>query len=431
VTVDWDRFREDSNYDEFHDNAPETGSANTGASGGLIREKTLGIYGEVNGDVEIGDLRLRYNAGLRWVKTKQRIGGRVSIPDPRNADPDGNGPLPACPGGNAIGNPLDGACYPNLVNFVTFDNSYDNWLPSVSGALNITRNAIVRASVSRTMTRPDPNAMLPGLNFSSPSADVGTVGNSALEPYKSFNIDVGFEYYTGREGLIAVAAFRKALTGFTINGTNTVPFSALAQYGVTFETLTPTQQGAINARGGPNSAEVVLQQQVNAEGTLKVNGLEFTWVQPLDFLLDRYLGLPGFGFNANLTLIDQKASGAAASSVVALGVPPVTYNITGYYERGGFSARLSTTFTRGSQTANANQNGIPAAALFGDDYQQWDFSSRLDLGRVFGIDHLPELTFDIINITKAKQRSYFQFENATFTSYEPGRTILVGFRGSF
>ena len=40
-------------------------------------------------------------------------------------------------------------------------------------------------------------------------------------------------------------------------------------------------------------------------GTLKVNGLEVTWVQPLDFLLGRYLGVTGFGFTANLTIIDQ------------------------------------------------------------------------------------------------------------------------------
>jgi TonB-dependent receptor len=427
VTVDWDRFRQDSNYDQFHDEAPESGGANTGASGGLIQEKSLGVYGEVNGDFDIGDMRLRYNAGVRWVQTKQSIGGRVSIPDPRNSqDPDGAGPLPAaCPGGGA--NLRDGSCFPNIVNFVILDNKYDNWLPSASAALNITDAAIVRASVSRTMTRPDPSAMLPGLAFGSPSADVGTVGNSALEPYKSFNIDLGFEYYTGAEGFIGVAAFRKALTGFTVLGSQTVPFSFLEQFGVTFDTLNPTQQAAINSRGGPGAATVVLQQQVNAEGTLKVNGLEFTWVQPLDFLLGG-IGLEGFGFNANVTLIDQKGSGAAPA--VALGVSDLTYNLTAYYENHGVSARLSTTFNRGSQVSGLNQNGIPAAALFSDDYQQWDFSSRLDLGEIFGMDYLPELTFDVINIFKEEQRSYFQFENAAFTHYKPGRTILIGFRGS-
>lgn len=414
VTVDWDKFKADSKYDQFHDAAPEAGSSNTGASGGFIGEETLGAYGEVNGIQQVDGHDLRFNVGLRWVQTDQKVGGRVSLPDPRNTPPAlGGAQLP------------DGARYPNITNFVYIKNKYDNWLPSASAAYNVADNAVVRAAVSRTMTRPDPNAQLPGLNFSTPSADVGSVGNSALAPYISENIDLGFEYYTGREGYIGVAAFRKAITGFTVNGSNTVPFSALAAYGVTFDTLSPTQQAAINSRGGPASATVVLQQQVNAEGRLTVNGLEFNWVQPLDFLLEDVV--PGLGFLANATIIDQKGKGAAPA--VAIGVADYTYNVTGYYEHGGVSARISQTFTKGAQTSGLNQNGIPAAALFSDDYRQWDFSSSLDLNEVLGRQGLPQLTFDVINLSNAKQRSYFQFDNATFTSYTPGRTFMIGLRG--
>jgi hypothetical protein len=69
--------------------------------------------------------------------------------------------------------------------------------------------------------------------------------------------------------------------------------------------------------------------------------------------------------------------------------------------------------------------------LFTDDYRQWDFSSSFKLGQIFGYQHLPELTFDVVNITKEKQRSFFQFENAAFTEYKPGRTIMIGLRGTF
>ncbi|MBC9033424.1 TonB-dependent receptor [Sphingomonas sp. JC676] len=424
ITVDWNKFKAASNYDFFHDTAPEAGGANTGASGGYVRERTIGGYAEVNGNLPIGDNRLQLNAGVRWVKTLQTIGGRVTLPDPRNtpADPDGAGPLPAP-------TPLDGGLYPNVVNFVYTDNDYTNFLPSASAAFHIGDHAVVRAAVSRTMTRPNPSSMLPGLSFGSPSADVGTVGNSALEPYISDNIDLGFEYYTGAEGYIGFAAFRKAVTGFTVNGNVTVPFSALAQYGVTYSTLNPTQQAAIDSRGGPNAATVVLTQQVNASGTLKVNGLELNWVQPLDFLLDRYLGVKGFGFNANMTLINQSGSGAAPA--VATGVSPLTYNISAYYENHGISLRMSTTFNQGNQISSANQNGITAAALFSDDYQQWDFSSSFDLNEMFGAKHLPELTVDVQNLTKASQRTYFQYENATYTLFNPGRVVMLGLRGRF
>jgi len=428
VTVDWNAFKAASNYDAFHNAAPEAGSSNTGASGGYVREKVIGAYAEVNGDLQIGDNNhLNYNAGVRYVRTDQTIGGRVSISDPRNSqDPDGAGPLPnACPG---TGNPRDGSCYPNITNFVYTDSRYENWLPSVSGAFHIGDAAVVRAAVSRTMTRPNPNTMLPGLNFSTPSADVGSVGNPSLDPYLSTNIDLGFEYYTGKEGYVGFTAFRKAVTGFTTTGTVTVPFTALAAYGVTYDTLTPTQQIAINSRGGPNSATVVLNQQVNATGTLKVNGLEVNWVQPLDFLLGK-IGLNGFGFNANLTLIDQTGSGAAPA--VAVGVSPVTYNITGYYEKGGINVRLSTTFQRGSVSSDANQNGIALARLYSNDYQQFDMSASVDFAEVFDLKWGPELTLDVINLTKEKQRSYFQFDNAAFTLYDPGRQVMIGLRGRF
>jgi TonB-dependent receptor len=342
----------------------------------------------------------------------------VSLTDPRNPPPPASGP-----------NPADGSLYENVVNFVETESEYENWLPSASAALNITDNAVIRAGLSRTMTRPNPNDMLPGLNFSSPSADVGTVGNSELDPFLSDNIDLGFEYYTGGAGYVGVAAFRKGIEGFTVLGSRSVPFSELAQYGVTFASLTPTQQAAINSRGGPNAATVVLQQQVNASGRLTVNGLEFNWVQPLDFLLIG-IGLDGFGFTANYTIVDQKGEGAAPA--VAIGVAPETYNATFYYENHGVSARISTTYAEGAQASGFNQNGIPLAALFGDDYQQWDFSGSIDFGELFGwSEFVPQLTVDVINLTNEEQRNYFQFTNATFTQYDPGRTVIVGLRGRF
>jgi TonB-dependent receptor len=381
-------------------------SSNTGANGGLVEEKTAGAYFEINGSTDARDLKLRYNAGLRWVQTDQTIGGRVSIPDPRNTDP-ANG---------------QGGFYPNIVNFVETTNTYDNLLPSASLSVGLTDNAIARAAISRTMTRPDPNAMLPGLSFTSPSADIGTVGNPALDAYLSDNLDLGFEYYTGREGLIGVAVFRKLIEGFTVNGSATVPFSALAPYGVTYNTLTPTQQAAIDARGGPAVATVVLNQQVNASGKLTVDGIEFTYVQPLP---------AGFGLAANYTIVDQRGDGAAPA--IAIGVAPHTYNLTPYYERGGISVRLSGTRNEGSQVSGSNQNGIPAAALFSDTYTQWDLGTTFDLAAIMHRkgSALPQITLDVINLSDEDQRSYFQFANATFTNYTPGRQVVLGVRGHF
>lgn len=415
ITVDWDKVKADTDYEGFLSRATETGSGSSGANGGLIREKVTGTFVEANGIFDIGDNTLRLNGGVRYVRTEQIVGGRVSVPDGRNAT------IP------------DGGRYPNTITFPTTRTVYSNFLPSASVAFDFGGKAVARASISRTMTRPDPNAMLPGASFVQPSADVGTVGNSALDPYISDNIDVGFEYYTGGEGVIAFAAFRKSITGFTVNGLTTVPFSFFEQYGITIDSLTQAQRDALATRAQPGQAlrdvNVVVQQQVNADGKLKVNGLEFQITQPLDFLT-QYVGVSGFGVQANLTLIDQKGEGAGAPAV-AIGVAPKTYTLTGYYEGNGLSTRLTYTYNQGSQSSGNNQNGIQQAAIFGRSYSQLDFSGNLDLAEIFNNDYLPTVVVNVINITKEAQSSYFQFPNATFNEYNPGRTVLVGIRGKF
>ncbi len=290
------------------------------------------------------------------------------------------------------------------------------------------------------MTRPDPTAMLPGIGFSSPSADTGTISNPALSPYISNNIDIGFEYYTGGEGLIGVAAFRKSITGFTVNDNKTMPFSALAQYGITYDTLTPTQQtgicGRVNkvlpslhrsrCRRNERRYDPAGQCQRQADRQRPRGPIcPAAGLHPRQDRSER-----GFGFQGNLTIVDQQGKGSGAPPI-AIGVSPMTYVLTGYYDRGAISARLSYTFNEGSQGSSANQNGIPNAAIWGDDYAQLDFSASLDLSKVFGHDNLPQLTLDATNITKSHQRSYFQYSNATFTDYMPGRGIMIGLRGKF
>ncbi|MBY8829870.1 TonB-dependent receptor [Hephaestia mangrovi] len=413
VTVDFDKFKSATNYDEFHANETDSGGSTTGASGGVIEEKTPAAYAEVNGNLPIGDNSLRFGAGLRFVHTDQTIGGRVSISDPRNTRDDGTS-LP------------DGALYPNVTTFVYTHNKYDAWLPAINLAYNIGQHAVVRAAYSKTMTRPDPSAQLPGVNFSDISAAQASIGNSALKPYFSDNIDLGFEYYTGNGGLISFDAFRKSIKGFTQNNVVTQPFSYLAQYGITYQSLGSIQKTAIDLRGGPDVATIQVTSQINVPNRLDINGLEFQVVQSLD-PLTRLIGITGFGVNANATIIDQSNNGPA----VALGVSKYTYNLTGYYESHGIQLRVTQTYRSGTQSSGLNQNGIAEAAIYSDPYRENDFSSIFDLNTIFGTDHLPQLTFDIVNFTNSTLRSYFQYPNATYNEYKPGRQFLIGVRGTF
>jgi len=386
ITVDFDRFMADTNYHELSRNAPENNSSPTGASTGGVDEETYGAYIEVNGTTDIADRNLSFNLGTRYVTTDQLISGPVTIGSVRE--------------------------YQNL------DSTYDAFLPSFNSTLDVMDDVKLRLSASRTLTRANPSAMLPATQFSDPSAQQATQGNPNLSPYLSTNFDIGGEWYTGDEGYVGVTFFNKQVTGFTVLGTNTIPFLEL---GVPYDTLTDLQRGAIDSRGGPNTATVTVQQQVNAPGNLELRGQEITWVQPLDMIIE------GLGFNANFTKIDQKGEGQGAPAQ-AIGVSPQTYNFTGYWENYGASLRLAYTGEDAQVISGPNQNGISFAQLKADERGQWDLSASYQFEDVVTE---PMLTLNISNLTGEPLRTTYQYDNAAFTFYDPGYTATLGIRGSF
>ncbi|MCR5878625.1 TonB-dependent receptor [Phenylobacterium sp. J367] len=400
VAVDYDRFFADTNYSELASTAPFSASANTAARSGVIDENTKGAYAEFNGRTDVGAWQLRFNGGVRYVSTEQEITGPVTFT-------------------------VAGV---QTTEFQTRKSRYDAYLPSFNAVLQVRDDVNLRLSASRTLTRPNPADMLPGTTFSDPSAQEANQGNPNLTPFFSNNFDIGAEWYTGAEGYVGIVGFNKVISGWTQVGTTTIPFS---QLGIPFESLTATQQTAINNRGGPNSATVNVRQQINVGGTLTIRGYEANWVQPLSFLLD------GLGFQANYTRIYQSASGAGAPPV-AVGVSPYTYNVTGYYDHGPASIRVSYVYNARQTGSAGPENGItlpnpeggtPIPARFRNDaYGQWDLSAGYQFE---GFLTEPRITLDVINITKEDQRTAFVWPNATQSFYSGSRTILLGIRGKF
>lgn len=441
INVDYAKFFKAANYSEFsYPNASVTGNTTLGVGSGEIDEKNYGIYGELNGELELKEHKLSYNFGLRWIDTLQSVSGPVSYNDPRNivsADCSSLGSA-SCQTGSTFAALPDGALYPNVVNSLTTKRNYQAVLPSLNLTFAIWNDLQIRVAMSRTMTRANPNLMLPGLNFSDQSAEQAIIGNSSLKPYFSFNVDLGAEWYTGDEGYLSIALFRKSINGFVVNSTLTQPFASLAPFGITYATLNKTQQTAIDARGGPDVATVQLSQITNISSRLIIRGIELSTVQPLDVLLAQY-GMEGFGVTANLTIVDQFSRNAT----VATGVSHYTYNLVGYYEHNGLSLHASYVFNDKQAFTDTNQNGIclpniasgtcpGGARLYNSAYGQFDFSSSLKMSRLFGrLPSDPEVMFSAKNLTKSKLRSYFQYSNATYANYEPGTTYVFGVRGSF
>jgi len=411
------------------------GAGNTGTASGAEEERNAGFYGMVSGMLNLDNRKLKYNFGLRWVQTLQNIISPVQHGDPRN--------------GGAV--PLkDGGFYPNFFTFVNERRMYSAFLPSANFVYEVTDDFQVRASFSRTMTRPNVNSMIDSVNFGDVAVTNATKGNPLLKPYFSNNIDLGAELYTGGAGYIGIDVFRKSISGFTVTTSFPQTFPFLAQYGITYGTLSPQQQSALDLKtagvGGSNSANlpIIVSQSNNAQGLLTVNGMELDYSQPLDFLLAEH-GLPGFGFTGNVTITDQKSSGALPA--IAGGVAPLTYNTTAYYEHGGAMIRFSYTWTDKYYTTgntggilglclpniSAQSAGCTAGPYFiTAPYGQLDMSSSYRLSNLFGdVPGDPELTFDIQNLTKSKLRTYEQYDYITNTYYDSGSLYMFGIRAQF
>jgi TonB-dependent receptor len=399
ISVDYDAFFAATNYHALSAAAPVGTGAATGAANGTIEEKTLGYYIEFNGQSEFFDKTLRYNFGGRFADTDQFVAGPVTLNN-----------------GTTV----------TIVEASTEDD-YSEFLPSFSAALNVTDDIVVRFAGSKTITRANPRDLLPNATFSDPSAQAVTLGNPDLEPFLSTNVDLGGEWYTGDEGYIGLTLFQKQITGFTVGNLTVVPFASLAPLGITFDTLSPTQQTAITSRGGPNNATVNATQQVNASGKLRIRGYEAVWVQPLSFITD------GLGFQLNYTDVSQRPEGGTGQPAVAVGISPTTYNGTIYYDHGPASIRLSYVYNDKQIASGTNQEGLTGNRFWTDEYDQLDLSASWTFE---GLPSSPQLTLNVINITGETQRQTWgndsiQFENAARTFYDPGFAVLLGVRGTF
>ncbi|HMH64946.1 MAG TPA: TonB-dependent receptor [Rhizomicrobium sp.] len=451
VTMNYAAIEAATNYRTFDQNAINSigvpnvrstltypfslGAGDTGAASGMEEERNAGLYGMVSGILHLDTRNLRYNFGLRWVQTLQNIISPVQHGDPRN--------------GGAV--PLkDGGFYPNTFTFVNERRMYSAFLPSANFVYEVADDFQVRASFSRTMTRPNVNSMIDSVNFGDVAVTNATKGNPQLKPYFSNNIDLGAELYTGGAGYIGIDVFRKAISGFTVTTSFPQTFPYLAQYGITYGTLSPQQQGALDLKtggvAGSNSAAlpIIVSQSNNAQGLLTVNGMELDYSQPLDFLLERF-GLPGFGITSNVTITDQKSSGALPA--IAGGVAPLTYNATAYYDHDGAMIRFSYAWNDKSYTTGATggilglclpsiasqSSGCTAGPYFiNAPYGQLDMSSSYRLNNLFNdLPGDPELTFDIQNLTKSKLRTYEQYPYATNTYYDFGSVYMFGVRAQF
>jgi TonB-dependent receptor len=152
-----------------------------------VTEDTFAAYYQAN--IDAGPLK--GNIGLRWFKTNATIDGF------------------------ALANATAVAVAQEV------KHSYDFWLPSLNLRYALTHDLFLRASLSKTVSRPIFSAVRigSGIDFTTVTAgSIVTRGNPDLKPYTSKNADLSLEWYPSKAMSFAVQGFYKQVDNFITNG---------------------------------------------------------------------------------------------------------------------------------------------------------------------------------------------------------------------
>jgi iron complex outermembrane recepter protein len=338
-------------------------------------EKSIAGYAQLN--VGIGDT-LDATVGIRGVQTETQVVGGVPTNIPGFGEP----------------------------------NKYTDWLPNASLRFRITPELQLRLSFAQTRTRPNFADLAPGtIGAPQPDGAGGTFrsgfsGNPFLQPFTSDNYDASLEYYFSRTGFASIAAFRRDLQGFI--------------------------QTRENRFTDPTLGALRITQPFNT-GAGRIDGLELQAQTFFDFLPSP---LDGFGIQANYTRLDAKTdffdSGPNPVRDRILGVSRWSYLLTGLFEKGPLSARMSY-FKRGDSPETRQNRG-------NDFYTEYaTYPGRLDFS--LNVNFHPRVTLfaDWTNIlgkpfeqylssarNGAPRAEFIRFQRYEETTYSVGLRFRFG-----
>lgn len=308
---------------------------------------------------------------------------------------------------------------------------YENFLPSVSLAFDITPKLVLRGSVGQTITRAALGDIAAGTAVPNVFSNAITVGNPNLRPQIADSYDAAVEWYFTRGALLSVAVFQKNISDRPTPVVDDIPFS---QTGLASSAFSCAAFGIPSSDSScviPANALVRRTTMVNQE-LLKLKGLEIAYQQNFTFLPAPFDGL---GITSSFTVIDQTQKGfdfvlKNGDIIKIKSVPDYTYSITGYYEKGPFSIRGSYNYRAKTGQVPVQNNGTDLAGYLAAQ-------GYLDATIAYKINDLFEIRVDALNITNENSYNYFvnpQNPNG-FTerdnSYFNGRTFSFGVRGRF
>ncbi|MBL6957014.1 MAG: TonB-dependent receptor [Chlorobium phaeobacteroides] len=274
-------------------------------------------------------------------------------------------------------------------------SDYTNVLPYVHLRYNVNDQTNIKLAYTHSLARPNYFDLAPYQEIVAEDEEI-KLGNPALEPTLSKNVDLMIEHYLSDIGILSAGVFYKSISDFIVTKKEDVDYS-----GDTFEQFQPVNAG---------------------DGTLM--GIETAAQFQLPFI-------PGLGLYLNYTYTHSEIDnfdikGREGDDLPLPGNPEHTANASIAYENGPFNIRLSGNYH--SDFIDAEEGSI-GENKWEDRY--YDSSFTLDLNGGYRMSDIVQLYFEVSNLTNQPLR-FYQGEKQYLAQEEwYDRRFLVGVKADF
>jgi TonB-dependent receptor len=346
-------------------------------------------------DTNVFGLRVRGNVGGRYEATEQTV--------------------------NALNKKFDAA---GNVIYVpeTFKQKYNNFLPSLMLAADLSDTLVLRGASYKTFVRPQPRNLSPATSLTKTGNGFQLAyGGYDLKPYTAVSHDISLEWYNRANSLVSVDVYHKTINDLVIAEnrlSRLCPADATA-YGLGHLSLNGTTcQSDILVNGQP--AVVQISGNYNQDKPIKVDGVEISIQQNFDFL-------PGFLKNSggvfNYSYAKISGTYADGNKAILPGVSKNAFNVIGFYETAKYGARIVYNYRDEYILAGGN--------TFTGGASRVKARGQLDASLSYTINERFALSFDAYNMTDQRRTQYQNVEAMPRANDYDGRTYTMTLRGSF
>lgn len=277
--------------------------------------------------------------------------------------------------------------------------------PSIHVNYDIDEDRKLRFSFSTGAARPDYDQLRPNFTFNDANQTVSG-GNPDAQPERAYGVDAYFEWYIQPQGFFSAGLFYKRVED--------VLFSDAREFNSTVLNTTGVDRSQYRLSTLVNGGDGYIW---GFEGALQLQ-LD-PYVEQLD--LPEWMG--GFGINVNVTANESQATTPGGTRVNLPGTSDVVYNLAGYYEKYGLSARLNYR----KRTDWLDSYG--PATDGGNTY--WAADDELDASIRYAVTDKLEVYVDGSNLLNNPGRRYSRESQYTIEWERFGRRFDAGIRFNF